>query len=276
MNPVAMHPASGMSLFTGGVLVGLVVALAPWCRGAWGARLRSAGAGPGFVLMLGAATPHPAWLDILLVALFVAWFLAEEWPRVRRIIGLLPPRIALAAVVLATILLEVPHGLPPSLPAGPPQPLYVVGDSISAGIGAAHAPWPDRMAAKYRLPVSNLAQAGATTADAISQVVRVTAPDALVLVEIGGNDLLNGLPTSDFAHDLEALLAKLRRPGRTIVMLELPLLPFYSGYGKAQRALAGAYRVHLVPKRYFANVLGAPGATDDGPPPVDDRCRAHD
>lgn len=264
MNPIAMHLASGMSLFTGAALVGLVVALAPWCRGGWGARLRSAGAGLGLALILGAATPHPAWLDALFIALFVAWFLAEELPRVRRAIRLLPPRVALAAVVFAMASLEFPHALPPSLPAGPAQPLYVIGDSISAGIGAAYPPWPDLMAAKYRLPVVNLAQAGATTADAIFQVSRVTAPDALVFVEIGGNDLLNGLPTSHFARDLEAFLAKLSRPGRTIVMLELPLLPLSGGYGQAQRTLARDYGVHLVPKRYFADVLGARGATDDG------------
>ena len=85
------------------------------------------------------------------------------------------------------------------------------------------------------------------------------ASHAVVLVELGGNDLLSGLPTREFARDLETLLASLRQPGRTIVMLELPLFPFQSGYGRAQRALARRFDVYLIPKRYLASVLGTRG-----------------
>jgi lysophospholipase L1-like esterase len=92
----------------------------------------------------------------------------------------------------------------------------------------------------------------------------VEETDAVVLVEIGGNDLLNGTSPDEFERHLRALLAALRRPGRTVVMLELPLVTFFAGYGRAQRALAEEYGVFLVPKRIFAGVLAAPGATADG------------
>jgi lysophospholipase L1-like esterase len=142
--------------------------------------------------------------------------------------------------------------------------LFRSGDSISAGIGSGYPPWPDVFAAQHALPVTSLAAAGATVADAISRTAEVKTPHAVVLVELGGNDLLSGLPTWEFARDLEALLASLRQPGRTIAMLELPLFPFQSAYGRVQRALARRFNVYLIPKRYLARVLGARGATTDG------------
>jgi hypothetical protein len=37
-----------------------------------------------------------------------------------------------------------------------------------------------------------------------------------------------------------------------------------AGIGRAQRELAKAFDVHLIPKRYLAQVLASPGATTDG------------
>ena len=47
-------------------------------------------------------------------------------------------------------------------------------------------------------------------------------------------------------------------------MFELPLFPFQNAYGSAQRAVAAKHGVHLLPKRYFAAVLGAEDGTLDG------------
>jgi len=47
-------------------------------------------------------------------------------------------------------------------------------------------------------------------------------------------------------------------------MLELPLLPGQAAIGRSQRALAQAHGVYLIPKRFFAWVLGASAATIDG------------
>ena len=47
-------------------------------------------------------------------------------------------------------------------------------------------------------------------------------------------------------------------------MLELPLPPTYEEWGRVQRALAYKHGVVLIPKRYFAGVLGTRDATADG------------
>jgi len=47
-------------------------------------------------------------------------------------------------------------------------------------------------------------------------------------------------------------------------MFELPLLPFHSGYGEAQRHLARKHHVILIPKKCLASVIGRNGNTLDG------------
>jgi acyl-CoA thioesterase I len=264
MNPVTLHLASGASAFSGAALLVLGAGASAWCRGRWARSLRSLVGWLGLVLMIASATPWPVWLYLLLGSVSLAWLLAEEAPRVRRITGAVPPRAVLVGLATLMAGMELPHTLPPEIPPLPGRHLYVIGDSISAGIGAGYPPWPDLFAARHILPVTNLAMAGATVADAMPRVAQVKAPYATVLVELGGNDLLSGVPVGQFARDLEALLASLRQPGRTILMMELPLFPLQSGFGRAQRALARRFDVHLIPKRYLAHVLGTRGATVDG------------
>ena len=67
---------------------------------------------------------------------------------------------------------------------------------------------------------------------------------------------------ADFERDLKKLIATSMRPGRILVMFELPLLPHRIGYGRAQRRLAEKYGVILIPKRRFVSVLRA--GTSDG------------
>jgi lysophospholipase L1-like esterase len=92
----------------------------------------------------------------------------------------------------------------------------------------------------------------------------VTHEDHLILIELGGNDLIAGEPSDTFERGLEALSAKLAVSGRTIAMFELPLLPDRIAYGQIQRRLAAKYGVSLIPKRYLAGVIAGKDATSDG------------
>jgi lysophospholipase L1-like esterase len=93
---------------------------------------------------------------------------------------------------------------------------------------------------------------------------KITPEDHIVLIEIGGNDLLAGTPSSEFRRALDALLSKVSAPGRTLLMFELPLLPNKIAYGQIQRRLATKYRVLLIPKRFLVDVIGGANATSDG------------
>jgi lysophospholipase L1-like esterase len=220
----------------------------------------------GFGLVWASATPLPIWAFVLMAAGIVAWLTAEVG---RGRLGTRP--LALVSCVLGVLLLgcfvtELPHQLHPRLPAVGDRAIYVVGDSISAGVGPAEeAVWPGILGGM--MPgkrVVNLAVAGATCATALAQARQVPARGAYVLVEIGGNDMLSHRTQTAFRRDLDNLLRELSRGDRRLVMFELPLPPLCGGYGRVQRDLASAYGVALIPKRYFASVLMARGDTLDG------------
>jgi acyl-CoA thioesterase-1 len=93
---------------------------------------------------------------------------------------------------------------------------------------------------------------------------KLSVQDRLVVIELGGNDLLQGSPTREFEQALDKLLSIVATPGRTVAMFELPLFPPKIGYGQVQRRLANKYSVTLIPKRFFIEILGSTKSTTDG------------
>jgi acyl-CoA thioesterase-1 len=142
--------------------------------------------------------------------------------------------------------------------------VYVIGDSMSEGTGESEIEtWPRRLARDHQLTVHNLARVAATAASAGRQADRVKAPAALVIVEIGGNDILGGTPAKDFERALDALLARLSCDERVVVLLELPLPPCSPAFGAIQRRVAVRHGAILAPKRLLVRVLTTDGATLD-------------
>jgi acyl-CoA thioesterase-1 len=112
--------------------------------------------------------------------------------------------------------------------------------------------------------VTNLALPGAGVMEAQAMADKVTPDDRVVLIEIGGNDLLGGVPSDEFGRGLEAIAAKLAAPERTLVMFELPLLPHKIAYGQIQRRIAAKYVIWLIPKHYFVELISGENASSDG------------
>ena len=182
--------------------------------------------------------------------------------------------LAVFACTLAAMAWEVSWQLPPRGVPAPfsqtPSPdarsrLVVIGDSLSAeDFTEGGDPWPTLLAREHAIEVVNLAFSGAKAGSAAKRVTSGEIGGAVVLVEIGGNDLLGGTTPAEFERDLDVLLTKAGDGPRLVVMLELPLPPLYNRFGEIQRRLAGRHNVVLVPKRYFASVLIGEEATLDG------------
>lgn len=165
---------------------------------------------------------------------------------------------------LALILSEIPWRLAPR-PVERPQRLLVVADSVTAGWNDGEDTWPQRLARSTSLDIVDASQSGATLKSGLRQLELLdTGPLLLLLLEIGGNDLLEGLPVAQFAHDLEQLLAMAQRPGRTVWMFELPMPPLAFRYGEVQRRLVRQYNVTLIPRQFLLQVLTSSGGTVDG------------
>jgi len=266
MNPVTVLFISGRSFWLGLALLGLGLAMSVREEGwvAWlGSRLPLVFGGFGVAL---SSTPLPGGLSWLLAIALAGLLLALHLPTEAR-----PPRLllalrlALAAACLAAAACEAPHAWVPRLPAADHRQMAVIGDSITAGIGfAGERTWPEVLTAETGLPVHALAVGGGTCASALPDAARIPADATLVLLEIGGNDILGRTPLAKFAADLDRLMAAVAAPGRTVVMLEVPAPPFHAGYIAAQRRLARQHRVILLPRQVFASFFGWGQDTVDG------------
>jgi len=217
----------------------------------------------GVFLIVFSGTPIPLWLFFSWMAFLVFWLLIEIFrPSLAGKRGLVIRGLAFV-FTLGILFCEIPYRITPSI-SGKHDTIYIIGDSISAGISNDEQTWPKIIEKSYRVKVVNLAQAGATVQSAKSQINGIIADHSLVIIEIGGNDLLGKTPASQFESAYEVLIRSAKDKAGTIVMLELPVLPFRGVYGRIQRRLSKKYDIALIPKKYFAEVLFAPGATVDG------------
>jgi acyl-CoA thioesterase I len=266
MNPLALYFASGESLYPGFAILLLIIAVSRWARSAWHLRLRNIAAILSLVLILLSGVPLPYLGYGFLVVAFVAWFI--RWHKAVTMSQWGIPRVvtavALAIVIACLAIVELPYRYPAPVTGMQHGHLTVIGDSISAGIGGGHLPWPVIFQKKGLAEVRNLSRAGIGVEEAYQLAAKVTPDDTLVLLEIGGNDVLGSSDKHNFERNLDLLLSRLATKERTLVMFELPLPPLYNAYGKTQRRLAEKYHVHLIPRRFFISVLAGADATSDG------------
>ena len=218
----------------------------------------------GLLLVGLSATRLPSWFYALAGGTTVVWLVAERLNsaslvRRRRLL-----RAGVVIVWLVGALMELPYQFGPRLEILGRPTLHVIGDSVTAGMGdRALETWPQILARSRNIEVKDYSRPGATVRSALEQAKQLPAAGGVVLLEIGGNDVLGSTSATEFEQSLELLLRKVCTPGRVVLMLELPLPPFQNPYGRAQRRLAAEHGVHLVPKRFFAEALAAQDATID-------------
>jgi acyl-CoA thioesterase-1 len=217
----------------------------------------------GAVLVVISATPLPMWMYIVwgitALAGLVLGNRSEASVRSRWVAG--------ASLLVSTAgfcLAELPHRSMPHLVVEKDATVYVIGDSISAGIGTTERCWPAMLEEITGLRAVNLAQPGAKVANAAVQAKRIVTPNSVVIVEIGGNDLLGGTDAAAFRDQLDSLISSLRAAQHQILIIELPLIPFMNAFGQAQRSIVSKHGAALLPKRVFAKVLGTRNGTLDG------------
>jgi acyl-CoA thioesterase-1 len=189
-------------------------------------------------------------------------------------LGFGPPRrfcrplgVVAIALTLTAVCIELPyHVRRPQVER--PVRVFVVGDSLASGGFGESLPWPGVLGRELGLPLKNLALPSDTAPMALEDQIPLLPPPGVrecVIIEIGANDMLDGLPAASFASALDAILAKAGGSGRRrLMMLELPLPPGQWRFGAIQRKLSAKYDCILVPKRLFAGVLLGEGNTLDG------------
>ena len=113
--------------------------------------------------------------------------------------------------------------------------ILVLGDSLSAGYGIpVEQGWVARLqkrldAEGYGYAVVNASVSGETTAGGLERLPRALQKHdpAVVIIELGGNDGLRGLPVAELRANLEALVAASRQAGAEALLAAIRMPPNY-------------------------------------------------
>ena len=262
MSRVALYFASGESLYPGAALLMFVAVTSPFRKQLWSLRVRNALAWIALAFIVMACPPFPFLVDLTFLAAFLLWFITSNRTSARRLKW--GSSLVLTVLLFVLTAIEFSHREMPKITSSASDHLVVIGDSISSGIDPRVQPWPLVLQQQCGVEVRNLSRPGAQVSEGLSMAEGLTDNDHVVAIEIGGNDLLMGVSPNEYAKALDALLSKVTAPSRTVLMFELPLLPNKIAYGQIQRRLSAKYRVSLIPKRYFAEVIGDANGTTDG------------
>lgn len=143
--------------------------------------------------------------------------------------GQLPARL-LAALILSAAAL-----LPVSAAAEQPHTLLVYGDSLSAAYGIAEEQgWVNLLRQRIRQQdqpyrVVNGSVSGETSSGGLARLPAMLEsyqPD-LVILELGGNDGLRGLPVSNLKANLLAMVEMIKTSGAQVLLAGIQIPPNY-------------------------------------------------
>ncbi len=138
--------------------------------------------------------------------------------------------------------------------------ILVLGDSLSAEYGLPRGSgWVNVMEktltqAKHSVSILNASISGETTSGAVSRVDTLLKQQApkIVVIELGGNDALRGLPIAKTEENLTTLITRSQQAGAKVVLVGIRIPPNYGrSYAEAFAGLypnlAKKYSIGLVP-----------------------------
>lgn len=153
-------------------------------------------------------------------------------------------------LLLALALMLAGCGEAEKLPALPPGSVVLaLGDSLTAGAGVkSEQAWPALLAQRTGWQVINGGVNGNTSGDALQRLPALLEEHrpALVLLTLGGNDMLRRLPVQQLEENLARMVVKSRAEGAQVVMVATP-----------QPSLAGAVLRNLAPPEFYGRVAGS-------------------
>jgi len=142
-----------------------------------------------------------------------------------------------------------------------PGPVILVfGDSLSAGYGiSVDKGWVNLLASRlstegYGFEVINASVSGETSAGGLGRLPRALAAHhpRLVILELGANDGLRGLPVAGLRTNLQQMITLSQNAGAHVLLIGIRMPPNYGEqytvpFAKVYDTVAEASRVPLVP-----------------------------
>jgi len=141
-----------------------------------------------------------------------------------------------------------------------PRSIVVLGDSLSAAYGISQARgWVALLAERVKrehpdYSVVNASISGDTTAGGAARMGKTLAQykPAILILELGGNDGLRGLPVAQMRQNLASMIEQAQRSGARVVLVGMKMPPNYgpeysSAFEATYGELAKRYKTALVP-----------------------------
>lgn len=112
--------------------------------------------------------------------------------------------------------------------------VVALGDSLTFGYGAeSHQAYPVHLAAKTGWQIDNAGVNGDTTANVLARMDAVVAVQpALVLLGVGGNDVLRRVDKVETKQNLNDILTRLKTSGVPVVLIAEPHFSVSALFGK--------------------------------------------
>jgi acyl-CoA thioesterase-1 len=162
-------------------------------------------------------------------------------------------------IAFVVCLCLVPPGTGHAAPAAPGT-ILVLGDSLSAGYGIrVEQGWVALLQGRlkqegYEYRVVNASASGETTGGALARLPRALEiqKPAIVIVELGGNDGLRGLPIADVRANFESIIRLAQQAGARVLLIGMRIPPNYGptytkSFHDLYLELAAGHHLPLVP-----------------------------
>lgn len=143
--------------------------------------------------------------------------------------------------------------------------MVAFGDSLVAGYGAtAGQDFVSELSRRVGVPIINAGRNGDTTGTALERLDQdvLSLNPRVVIVLLGGNDFLRGVPKEETFRNLGRILERIRERGAAVILVAVSVGLFTDEYGDRYEEIARQVNAGLVPD-VLDDIMGHQGRMSD-------------
>ncbi len=170
------------------------------------------------------------------------------------------PVLVLVALAVVAGLWSLRSGNPRAARPTAGEGVIAFGDSLVEGVGASEGrDIVSLLSTRVGIPIVNAGRSGDTTGSALGRLdsAVLSRNPRIVIVVLGGNDLLRRIPREETFANLDAIVGRIRGRGAAVILVGLSAGVFVDGYGNGYEEVASRTASGLVPD-VLAGILGHP------------------
>ena len=175
------------------------------------------------------------------------------------------PVLVFVALAVVAGLWSLRSGHPRAARPTAGEGVLAFGDSLVEGVGASEGrDVVSLLSARVGVPIVNAGRSGDTTGSALGRLdsAVLSRNPRIVIVVLGGNDLLRRIPREETFANLDAIVGRIRARGAAVILVGLSAGVFVDAYGNGYEEVARRTASGLVPD-VLAGILGNPDLMSD-------------